>query len=59
MPKSLVSERSLAQPQHSSRLYEDTGGRLTVWPQAVSNADSAERTALAEKLRILLQQLSA
>jgi ParB/RepB/Spo0J family partition protein len=43
--------------QRTARLYEDTGGRLTMWPQGISTADVSQRVALAEKLRILLQQL--
>jgi hypothetical protein len=59
LTKALGSEGSLPQAKHSPCLYEDTGGRLTMWPQAITNASSAERTALAEKLRILPQQLSS
>jgi ParB family transcriptional regulator, chromosome partitioning protein len=56
---SLGRENNSPQPRHTARLYEDTGGRLTMWPQAIASANSVERTTLAEKLRILLQQLSS
>ncbi len=39
----------------AARLYEDKGGRFTIWPQAISSVGAAERTAAAEKLRALLQ----
>jgi ParB/RepB/Spo0J family partition protein len=57
--QSMPGGTSFPKPQQAVRLYEDTGGRLIVWPQSIANADTAERTALAEKLRILLQQLNA
>jgi hypothetical protein len=41
----------------AARLYEDKGGRLTIWPQAVAVAAPPDRAALAKKLRSLLLQL--
>jgi ParB/RepB/Spo0J family partition protein len=46
-------------PPASARLYEDKGGRLTIWPQAVTFSEPADRGALAEKLRSLLLHLEA
>jgi ParB/RepB/Spo0J family partition protein len=56
--KTSDGKAAASHPLRGTRLYEDTGGRLSVWPQAISSAEAVERTALAEKLRILLQQLS-
>jgi ParB/RepB/Spo0J family partition protein len=39
------------------RLYSERRGRLTVWPGGIPGAAAAERTALAGKLRSLLQAL--
>ncbi len=41
------------------RLYDDKGGRLTIWPIAFATAEATERTALANKLRAFLEQLGA
>jgi ParB family transcriptional regulator, chromosome partitioning protein len=46
-------------PTATARLYEDKGGRLTIWPQAVAVAVPSDRVALAEKLRSLLLHLEA
>ena len=41
----------------SPRLYDDKGGRLTIWPHALASAGVTERVALANKLRAFLEQL--
>ena len=43
----------------SPRLYEDKGGRLTIWPAKASRAASTDRASLATKLRTLLGELEA
>jgi ParB/RepB/Spo0J family partition protein len=40
-----------------ARLYEDKGGRFTLWPQAIPTAAAGDRSALAARLRTFLQQL--
>jgi ParB/RepB/Spo0J family partition protein len=44
-------------PSPGARLYEDKGGRLTIWPLAVPRAATSDRSALAQKLRGLLLHL--
>jgi hypothetical protein len=39
------------------QLFEDKGGRLTIWPPAIANAGLLDRSSLAEKLRALLHAL--
>lgn len=39
------------------RLYEDKGGRLTIWPATVRRAATTDRASLAAKLRTLLGEL--
>jgi ParB family transcriptional regulator, chromosome partitioning protein len=39
------------------RLYEDKGGRLTIWPATTCRAASTDRASLAAKLRTLLGEL--
>jgi ParB family chromosome partitioning protein len=41
------------------RLYEDKGGRLTIWPATAARAASTDRASLAVKLRTLLGELEA
>jgi len=41
----------------SARLYEDKGGRLTIWPATAARAATTDRAALAAKLRTLLGEL--
>jgi len=41
------------------RLYEDKGGRLTIWPATAPRAATADRASLAAKLRTLLGELEA
>jgi hypothetical protein len=44
-------------PSTTARLFEDKGGRLSIWPHAVAVAEPPERALLAEKLRTLLLHL--
>jgi len=39
------------------RLYEDKGGRLTIWPATAPRAATTDRASLAGKLRTLLGEL--
>jgi ParB/RepB/Spo0J family partition protein len=43
----------------SPRLYEDKGGRLTIWPSTARRAATTDRASLAVKLRALLGELEA
>jgi ParB/RepB/Spo0J family partition protein len=43
----------------AARLYEDRGGRLTIWPGTVPRAAAMDRASLAAKLRTLLGELEA
>ncbi len=40
-----------------ARLFEDKGGRLTIWPRAIPHVAAGQRSELAEKLQTVLEQL--
>jgi ParB/RepB/Spo0J family partition protein len=55
--KSEETSTASGTPPATARLYEDKGGRLTIWPGTVSRAATMDRASLAAKLRTLLGEL--